>query len=435
MKKLYPVLFTLILFFGGMAAGALAQDAAPQADAPQVIDAPTLNPIGTAISYQGQLRNVSGPVNGVCDMTFQLFDGVVLGNAIAAPVATQVTVTNGLFVTALDFGAAAFNGEARWLEISVKCAGDPGFTTLTPRQAIAPAPYALALSGLRTEQSEITPNVIGGSVSNTVETGRRGAVIGGGGNASYPNVVTGDYSVVGGGMDNQAGLPAEETGQTLYDVVGGGYSNTASGGWATVSGGSGNVANANASTISGGFGNTASGFRAVVGGGFDNAATAPYSTVPGGHSALASHRGEMAYASARFTAAGDAQTSVYVLMGSVRTDLTSGELFLGYGPSLELSRLTISNTRTLAFDILIVARSTTGESSAWRYQGVIENNGGVTAFIGTPTKTVIGEDDIIWDVDLIADDTNDALVIRGFTNQSSDNVRFVATVRTVEVAW
>ena len=137
MKKFLPVLFTLVLFFGGMAAGVMAQDAAPQADAPQAVDAPTLNPIGTAISYQGQLRNAGGPVNGVCDMTFQLFDAVTAGNAIAAPVATPVTVTSGLFVTALDFGASAFTGEARWLEIGVKCAGDPGFTTLTPRQAIA----------------------------------------------------------------------------------------------------------------------------------------------------------------------------------------------------------------------------------------------------------------------------------------------------------
>ena len=57
------------------------------------------------------------------------------------------------------------------------------------------------------------------------------------------------------------------------------------------------------------------------------------------------------------------------------------------------------------------------------------------AFIGTPTKTTLGEDDPVWDVDLVADDANDALVIKGFSNSSGDTIRFVATVRTVEVAW
>lgn len=409
MKKLYPVLFALILFFGGMAAGAIAQDAAPQADAPQAVDVPTPNPIGTAISYQGQLRNASGLVSGVCDMTFQLFDAVTAGNAIATPVATPVTVTNGLFVTALDFGAAAFTGEARWLEINVKCAGDPGFTILTPRQSIAPAPYALALPGLRTEQSTFSPNVIGGSVSNTVASGVSGVVIGGGSN----NVVNGDFNVIGGGSNNRIGL---EDLQLRGAVVGGG---------------NGNVANGSYATVSGGWLNKASRNYAVVGGGFLNAATGFLSTVPGGADALASHTGEMAYASGRFTATGDAQTSVYVLRNRVRANETRAELFL----DSFTERLTISNTRTLVFDILIVGRSGAGESSGWRYEGVIENSGGATAFIGTPIKTTLGEDDTVWDVDLIADDANDALVINGLSNQSGDEIRFVATVRTVEVAW
>jgi hypothetical protein len=51
-----------------------------------------LNPVGTAISYQGQLCIAGGPGNGVCDMTFQLFDAATAGNAIGAPVATPVTV-------------------------------------------------------------------------------------------------------------------------------------------------------------------------------------------------------------------------------------------------------------------------------------------------------------------------------------------------------
>jgi hypothetical protein len=98
-------------------------------------------------------------------------------------------------------------------------------------------------------------------------------------------------------------------------------------------------------------------------------------------------------------------------------------------------RLTIGFGRALAFDILIVARSDNAKSSGWRFEGVIENDSGTVRFIGTPVKTTLGEDDPIWDVGLVADDANDALVIKGFSNSSGDTIRFVATVRTVEVAW
>ncbi len=438
MKKLYPVLFTLILFFGGLTAGALAQDAAPRADAPQEIDAPTLNPIGTAISYQGQLRNASGPVNSVCDMTFQLFDAVNSGNAIATPIAAQVTVTNGLFISALDFGAAAFNGEERWLEINVKCTGDPGYTTLMPRQAVAPAPYALALPGLRTLQNATSPNVIGGYAGNVISDTVVGSTIGGGGAENYINRIAHSYATIGGGNANTAsGLRSTiggggfNTTNGLESTIGGGSGNSARD-FAFVGGGSQNRADGGSTTIGGGWFNDADGGGSTIGGGAYNTAGGSYSTIPGGYGAVAAHYGEMAYASGGFSVGrGDAQTSVFVLRAEVLANSTSGELFLD---GLD-DRLTITDTRTLAFDILIVARSTTGESSAWRYEGAIKNNGSVTAFIGTPTKTVLGEDDIVWDVDLIADDTHDALVIKGFTNQSGDNVRFVATVRTVEVAW
>ncbi len=438
MKKLLPVLFTLVLFFGGMAAGVMAQDAAPQADAPQAVDAPTLNPIGTAISYQGQLRNAGGPVNGVCDMTFQLFDAVTAGNAIAAPVATPVTVTSGLFVTALDFGASAFTGEARWLEISVKCAGDPGFTTLTPRQAIAPAPYALALPGLRTMQNTTSPNLIGGYAGNVISDTVVGGTISGGGSENYINHITGAYATIGGGDKNTASGERSTIGGGRFNTtngedstIGGGSGNSASA-YAFIGGGSQNRADGGSTTIGGGWFNDADGGGSTIGGGAYNNADDHYSTIPGGFGASATHYGEMAYASGGFSVGGgNAQTSAYVLRAEVFDFQTSRELFLD---GLD-DRLTITNTRTLAFDILIVARSDAGESSAWRYEGVIENNRGVTAFIGTPAKTTLGEDDVVWDVDLIADDANDALVIKGFTNQSGDTVRFVATVRTVEVAW
>jgi hypothetical protein len=53
-----------------------------------------------------------------------------------------------------------------------------------------------------------SPNLVGGFAGNSVTAGKEGAVIAGGGLASFgfANSVTGDYGVVGGGYDNTAGL-------------------------------------------------------------------------------------------------------------------------------------------------------------------------------------------------------------------------------------
>jgi hypothetical protein len=55
----------------------------------------------------------------------------------------DVTVTDGLFTVVLDFGAAAFAGSARWLEIAVQPGAGGGFTTLAPRQELTSTPNAL----------------------------------------------------------------------------------------------------------------------------------------------------------------------------------------------------------------------------------------------------------------------------------------------------
>jgi hypothetical protein len=102
-------------------------------------------PLGSAFTYQGQLKCAGMPVNEPADLRFKLFDdpgiGVQIGATVELP---SVPVTNGLFTVSLDFGAAAFTGAARWLEIEVRVPAESGsYETLNPRQALTPAPYAL----------------------------------------------------------------------------------------------------------------------------------------------------------------------------------------------------------------------------------------------------------------------------------------------------
>src|SRR5262245_25676793 len=96
-------------------------------------------PAGTAFTYQGRLTDAGGPASGSFDFRFTLFDAVTGGAAVAGPVsASGVAVAQGLFTLSLDFGPAAFAGQARWMQIEVRPAGGGGFTVLTPRQELTP---------------------------------------------------------------------------------------------------------------------------------------------------------------------------------------------------------------------------------------------------------------------------------------------------------
>lgn len=104
--------------------------------------------------YQGQLMNAGQPANALYDFRFVLYDSEIGGSQIGSILTNSaIQVTGGLFQVSLDFGAAAFDGNPRWLEIAVRSSAAQGFSTLDPRQAIRPAPYAIhagaaqALSG------------------------------------------------------------------------------------------------------------------------------------------------------------------------------------------------------------------------------------------------------------------------------------------------
>lgn len=112
-------------------------------------------PLGRSFTYQGQLSQSGTPVEGPVTLRFSLWDAAgsgapPSGGAMVGAMQTvaNVPVTAGLFSVALNggdqFGAQAFNGEARWLQVEVcndsTCSSA---TVLGPRQAVTAAPYAL----------------------------------------------------------------------------------------------------------------------------------------------------------------------------------------------------------------------------------------------------------------------------------------------------
>ena len=97
----------------------------------------------SVFTYQGQLANGGSAATGLYDLRFSLYDGTT--NLIAGPVTNApVGVTNGMFVTTIDFGAAAFSGSPRALAIGVRTNGSTGaYAVLTPNQVITSTPYAI----------------------------------------------------------------------------------------------------------------------------------------------------------------------------------------------------------------------------------------------------------------------------------------------------
>jgi hypothetical protein len=135
-----PVLLVLtVLFAGGRSLAQGPDTSQPQASVSQ------------AFTYQGQLKDSSGnPINNTCDFSFSLWNALAAGTQVGGNSSvTDVQVTNGYFAAQVnaggEFGGSAFTGDARWLEIAVQCSGDPASTTLSPRQELTAAPYALGL--------------------------------------------------------------------------------------------------------------------------------------------------------------------------------------------------------------------------------------------------------------------------------------------------
>jgi len=145
-KTMFNLLLALGLMLALGAGSSLAQDATVQGETG------VQAAVGTAFTYQGRLVKNGSPVAGACDFQFSLWDAASGGTQVGSTLTiASVTPDAGYFSATLDFGdgglgTATFAGDARYLQIAVRCpAGSGGYTTLSGRVELTAAPYALSL--------------------------------------------------------------------------------------------------------------------------------------------------------------------------------------------------------------------------------------------------------------------------------------------------
>jgi hypothetical protein len=264
------------------------------------------------------------------------------------------------------------------------------------------------------------------------------------------NIANGNYSTVSGGSHNTA--------SDVYSTVAGGYRNTAGGSqstvaggrwntasgdysfigggkyhaattYGTVSGGFQNSANGTAGTIGGGRWNTASGTYSAIGGGRENTASGVYSNISGGFSASATHYGERAQASGKFTYSGDAQRMSLVARRTT-TDATPGqELFLD-GSS---ARLTIPAATAWNFNVRVVAYAAASTVAGWNIRGVIKNNTATVSLVGSNASENWKDSALLSaNASVVADDTNKTLSVQ-VAGIASTTIRWVASIEITQV--
>lgn len=294
---------------------------------------------GSAFTYQGRLVKSGSVVDASCDFEFGLWDADVGGNPIGASpqLVAGVAVSDGLFTVVLDFDTGAFDGDARWLEITVQCPSDFAPIVLSPRQELTPAPYAIfSTAPWVTTGSDLTYQT--GNVGIGIAAPQESLDVAGNFHASgtiasgasitidgtintissdanlelhvasgralriesssvSPNVISGNPqnsvtpSVHGAAIAGGGGSSGDVNRVTdNYGTVGGGLGNragnfsgtTSDAEYATVCGGHSNSAAGPLSSILGGSGNNATGNHATICGGAGNSVSGIRAVVCGG---------------------------------------------------------------------------------------------------------------------------------------------------------
>ncbi len=111
--------------------------------------------------------NLNGsPANGLYDFSFSLSSNPQGSIITAGTAVLGVPVTNGLFITAIDFGAGQFLGTSNWLQIAVRTNLTGLYTNLSPLTLITPTPYAIFANTASNLSGTVPASHVSGTLGN-----------------------------------------------------------------------------------------------------------------------------------------------------------------------------------------------------------------------------------------------------------------------------
>lgn len=368
---------------------------------------------------------------------------IVSDLSLATTPASHGTIAGGAFneIRNGDFGIVAGGRDNRIFE-------KQGYENAGEYALVANG-FCACIAGGYSNQANGNIAFIGGGQANIAEC--KGSSIGGGyGNAvliplSLVNGIGGvgnpsmENSCISGGSQNsiQAANASNIAGGQLNFIneVPPGDGETA-GSWIAIGGGRSNkvarastgfalVTDCSYSIICGGYGNLVNHYAGTILGGQDNQIQATFATAFG-RDARARNAGAFTQGAQKFSAVGDAQTSVYAIKCQTTNNTATTLTSMGVAP-------VIPTDTTWAFRALIAARNTNNsvqESAAYEVVGCIDNHAGTVGFVGTPSVTVVGEDVAAWDVTV---STASAELRIQATGETSKTINWVGRLELSEV--
>ena len=164
--------------------------------------------------YVSRAGSTSGgnPANGNYDLRFSVWTAVTAGSSVTGYVTNApVAISNGLFTTTIDFGSGVFTGNPLWLQIGVRTNGSSGgYTGVSPRQQLTPAPYAVysanaGSAATATTAASVPASAIGAGTANISITG---------------NAATATTAAVAGASVNANYATASGTATTATNLIG-----------------------------------------------------------------------------------------------------------------------------------------------------------------------------------------------------------------------
>ncbi|GAA5137363.1 hypothetical protein GCM10023213_13930 [Prosthecobacter algae] len=208
----------------------------------------------------------------------------------------------------------------------------------------------------------------------------------------------------------------------------GGYLAASTGGSGSMAAGYQATASANYAAVFGGVGCVASGASSFIGGGQAVTASGSYSRA-GGYNALADRYGMDAWSNGAFSTQGDAQRGSSLARATTVGNTPTNLLVDG-----SITRFTVPSGKVMGLMIFVVTTASDGTASYFVRKAIIRNATGTTSLLSSETIGTDYEADSATDLEILADDDTDSLVIRT-TNLDSISSRTLARIEWVEMTY